>query len=265
LLPLCASTVYESNEASLSGFRARAEWFAHHHPEVLSAIHRPSLTGHRERHLLALLNEEKLRRVLSRMLDENEFLSDYGIRSISRYHRDHPFVVHVGGQEFRVDYEPAESSSSLFGGNSNWRGPIWMPINIVIIRGLLQLYRYFGDAFMVECPTGSGNRMNLFDISQEIGKRLTKLFLRDQNGSRAVYGGTAKFQNDPHWRDLLLFYEYFHGDNGAGIGASHQTGWTGVIARILQIQGTFDARRFLEDQPMSSILVSPRPASTTAA
>jgi hypothetical protein len=194
----------------------------------------------------APLNEDKLRRVLARMLDENEFLSPYGIRSISRYHADHPYTVRVAGQEYQVSYLPAESDSGMFGGNSNWRGPIWMPVNALIVRALLQYYLYYGDDFTVECPTGSGRMMNLYQVSEEIGGRLGNIFVRDKQGRRAVYGDTEKFQQDPHWRDLLLFYEYFHGDNGAGIGASHQTGWTGVIARIMQLFATTTPEQALE-------------------
>jgi hypothetical protein len=171
------------------------------------------------------------------MLDENEFLSPYGIRALSRYHQEHPFVFHYGGQEFRVDYLPGDSNSGMFGGNSNWRGPIWMPVNFILLRALIQLYTYYGDSFTVECPTGSGQFMTLFDVAQELGDRLTRIFLPDSNGRRPVYGGAEKFQTDPYWKDYILFYEYFHGDNGAGIGAGHQTGWTGLIARIIQYMG----------------------------
>jgi len=176
------------------------------------------------------------------MLDENEFLSPYGIRSLSRYHAEHPYVLSVGGQEYRVDYQPAESNSGMFGGNSNWRGPIWMPVNGLIIRALLQYYAFYGDNFRVECPTGSGRQMTLYQVAEELSRRLGSIFLRDKSGRRPVYGGTQKFQ-DPHWRDLLLFYEYFHGDNGAGLGASHQTGWTGIIARLMHLFGTTSAEQ----------------------
>jgi hypothetical protein len=179
------------------------------------------------------------------MLDEREFLSPYGLRSLSRYHAEHPYVVHVGGQEFRVSYLPAESDTGMFGGNSNWRGPIWMPVNGLIIRALLQYYAYYGDAFTVECPTGSGQHMTLYQVAQEIARRLANIFLRDQDGRRPVYGGTRTFQEDPHWRDCLLFYEYFHGDNGAGLGASHQTGWTGCIARLLHVFATVMPEQYL--------------------
>ena len=180
------------------------------------------------------------------MLDQNEFLSHYGIRALSRYHADHPYVFSVHGQEYRVNYVPAESDTRMFGGNSNWRGPIWMPVNVLLIRALMQYYLYYGDNFMIECPTGSGNAMNLFEVAREIANRLTRIFLRDQNGRRPVFGGAEKFQSDPYWRDHLLFYEYFHGDNGAGIGASHQTGWTGLVAPLIEIFGRLDACTYLE-------------------
>jgi hypothetical protein len=184
--------------------------------------------------------------MLARMLDENEFLSSYGIRALSRYHADHPYIVNVRGTEYRVDYLPAESNTGMFGGNSNWRGPIWMPMQVLIIRALLQFYMYYGDSFKVECPTGSGRQMNLFEVSREIANRLERIFLRGADGRRPVYGGAEKFQTDPHWRDLISFNEYFHGDNGAGIGASHQTGWTGVIARLIQLFGYVDAGALLQ-------------------
>jgi hypothetical protein len=180
------------------------------------------------------------------MLDENEFLSPYGIRSLSKFHERHPYVLHMGGQEYRVDYLPAESNTGMFGGNSNWRGPVWMPVNIMLVRALLNFYVYYGDNFKIECPTGSGKMMNLFEVSKEIGDRLSRIFLRDERGKRPVYGGTDKFQSDPHWRDHILFYEYFHGDNGAGLGASHQTGWTGLVAKVIQLNGFLDAKRLLE-------------------
>jgi hypothetical protein len=207
----------------------------------------PGHFGVEERGIIALVNEQRLRRVLTHMLDENEFLSVYGIRSLSRYHADHPYVFSAGGQEFRVGYLPAESDSGMFGGNSNWRGPIWMPVNALIIRALLNYFSYYGHSFKIECPTGSGNLMNLFEVAREIANRLTRIFLRDETGRRPVFGGVEKFQRDPYWRDHLLFYEYFHGDNGAGIGASHQTGWTGVIAMLIELFGKFDAEAFLRE------------------
>jgi hypothetical protein len=200
------------------------------------------------------------------MLDENEFLSDYGIRSLSRVHADRPYVIVVGGQEYRVSYLPAESDTGMFGGNSNWRGPIWMPVNALIIRALLQYFMYFGEEFQVECPTGSGQKMNLYQIAEEIGRRLENMFLKDQNGRRPVYGGTEKFQQDPHWRDLILFYEYFHGDNGAGLGASHQTGWTGVVARILHFFATTRAEQALGNSKIAGTAddLSPRASGRAA-
>jgi hypothetical protein len=197
------------------------------------------------RHLLSLVNEDKLRRILHRMLDEERFFGPHGIRSISRAHLADPYILSVDGHDYRVDYEPAESTTGAFGGNSNWRGPIWFPTNVLIIRALLQHYQYYGDAFTIECPTGSGQQMTLFGVAQEITRRLVSIFLRDADGRRPVYGGTTIFQEDPHWRDLILFYEYFHGDNGAGLGASHQTGWTGVVARLIQLSSSLTAEELL--------------------
>jgi len=205
-----------------------------------------SVHGYKGRRLLSILNKNKLERVLGYLLDENEYLGPHGIRSISKYHLDHPFVFWVEGQEFRVEYLPAESNTGMFGGNSNWRGPVWMPINILIVRALLNLYQFYGKDFKVQCPTGSGNYMTLYEVAHELERRLAGTFLRDADGKRPVYGGTDKFQNDPHWRDLILFYEYFHGDNGAGLGASHQTGWTGAIAALMDVFGRVDANRALD-------------------
>ena len=247
LLPLCAATVIEADLiARFPSVVERVERFLAHHPELVQAVaplDRPGVAGRR---MLALLDEAKLRRVLARMLDEEEFLSPFGIRSLSRYHRDQPYVLTVEGQEYRVDYEPAESSYGTFGGNSNWRGPIWAPINALLIRALLQLYAYYGAGFTVDCPTGSGRAMNLFEVSAEIARRLASLFVRDERGRRPVFGGAEKLQTDPHFRDHLLFYEYFHGDNGAGIGASHQTGWTGLVARLLQLYADASGEQILE-------------------
>jgi hypothetical protein len=240
-LPLCAATTFEGEVlAKYPEVGERLMHFLNARPEVRAPIHDPVKTGVAGRRLASILDETKLRRVLAKMLDENEFLSEFGIRSLSRYHLDHPYVVNVGGQEYRVSYLPAESDTGMFGGNSNWRGPIWMPVNALIIRALLQYYQYYGNDFMVECPTGSGHRMNLYHVAEEIGRRLANIFLKGKDGRRPVYGGTRKFQEDPHWRDLILFYEYFHGDNGAGLGASHQTGWTGVVARSLHLFATMN-------------------------
>jgi hypothetical protein len=217
-------------------------------PELLASTH-PTGPGHfgvAERGIIALVNPERLRRILTRMLDEKEFLGPYGIRSLSRIHEEHPYVFHAGGKEYRVDYLPAESNTGMFGGNSNWRGPVWMPVNTLIIRSLLQFHLYYGDDFRIECPTGSGKLMNLFEVSKEISERLGRIFLLDAKGRRPVNGHTEKFQSDPHWRDNILFYEYFHGDNGAGLGANHQTGWTGVVAKLMQMYALMDPKRLLE-------------------
>jgi hypothetical protein len=247
LLPLCAATVFEGDfMAAYPELRERFMAFLNARPELCAAIHDPRLPGPTGRHLAAILNETKLRRVLEKMLDENEFLSPYGLRSLSRYHADHPYVIHTAGQDYSVSYLPAESDSGMFGGNSNWRGPIWMPVNVLIMRALLQYFQYYGPEFRVECPTGSGQWMNLYEVAEEIGRRLARIFLLDEAGHRPVFGGASKFRDDPHWRDYLLFYEYFHGDNGAGLGASHQTGWTGVIARCLHLFGTMDQNQILE-------------------
>jgi hypothetical protein len=248
LLPLCATTVIEkSQREAIPGTMAQLAERIRRMPELLKTIH-PTGAGHfgvAERGLLALVTPERLRRILTKMLDENEFLSPYGIRSLSKFHEPHPFVFHVQGQEYRVDYLPAESNTGMFGGNSNWRGPVWIPVNAMIIRALQNFYLYYGDNFKIECPTGSGKMMNLFEVSKDIADRLSRIFLRDEHGKRPVYGGTEKFQSDPHWRDHLLFYEYFHGDNGAGLGASHQTGWTGLVATSIQLYGLLDPKRAL--------------------
>src|SRR4029079_12135241 len=233
LLSLCASTVFPMEMADrLPRFLERARAFMARHPGLAATITPPTRPGHGNRRILALLDDAKLRRVLAYLLDENEFLSPFGIRSLSRFHRDQPYVFTVDRSVYRVDYEPAESTTGLFGGNSNWRGPVWFPVNALLVRGLLNLYLYYGDEFKVECPTGSGKHMTLFEVAREISERLTRLFLRDEQGARPVHGGPGTFQSDPHWRDLILFYEYFHGDNGAGIGASHQTGWTALVGLL---------------------------------
>lgn len=247
LLPLCASTVYDYETVQrFPKFRERLYKRLSRMPDLLATIHPPAQLGYANRYLLSILNEDKLRRVLSRMLDENEFLSTYGIRSISRYHMEHPYIFEVHGEEYKVEYMPAESSSGLFGGNSNWRGPIWLPINILIIRALIHLYKYYGDEFKVECPTGSGKYMTLYDVAEEISRRLESIFRKDEKERRPVYGASEKFQKDPHFKDHILFYEYFHGDNGAGIGASHQTGWTGLVAKLIQIYGHITSEIILE-------------------
>ena len=249
LLPLCATTVIEKwQRERVPRAAAWGQARLRQMPELMESIH-PTGPGHfgvAERGIAALVNPERLRRILSKMLDENEFLSPYGIRSLSKFHERHPYVFHVHGQEYRVDYLPAESNTAMFGGNSNWRGPVWMPVNAMLIRGLLNFYLYYGDTFRIECPTGSGKMMNLFEVAREIADRLTRMFLRDERGRRPVYGGTKKVQSDPHWRDHILFFEYFHGDNGAGLGANHQTGWTGLVAKVIQLFGFLDAKKLLE-------------------
>ena len=248
LLPLCAVSVVEKATRDrmprvMAGIAERRRRM----PELLDSMH-PTGPGHfgvAERGIVALVNPERLRRILTKMLDENEFLGPYGIRSLSRFHEKSPYVFHVQGKEYRVDYLPAESNTGMFGGNSNWRGPVWMPVNVLIIRALQQFYLYYGDGFRIECPTGSGKMMNLFEVSKEISERLGRIFLRDERGRRPLYGGAEKFQTDPHWRDHILFYEYFHGDNGAGLGANHQTGWTGLVAKLIQLYATVDPQQLL--------------------
>jgi len=249
LLPLCATTVIEEWQRERVP-RALAQMFERldRMPELKVTMHPmgPGHLGVADRGILAMVTPERLHRILTKMLDEDEFLGPHGIRSLSKFHEQHPFIFHVQGQEYRVDYLPGESNTGMFGGNSNWRGPVWMPVNIMIIRALLNFYMYYGDDFKIECPTGSGIMMNLFEVSKEIANRLIRTFIRDENGQRPVYGGTEKFQTDPHWRDHILFYEYFHGDNGAGLGASHQTGWTGLVAKIIELYGFLDAKSALE-------------------
>ena len=249
LLPMCATTVIEKEQRervpTAMGFvRERQRRM----PELVKTIH-PTGPGHfgvAERGIMAIVHPGRLRRILDKLLDENEFLGPHGIRSLSKFHERNPFVLHVGGQEHRVQYLPGESDTGMFGGNSNWRGPVWMPVNILIIRALQNFYLYYGDNFKVECPTGSGKLMNLFDVSKEIADRLISCFTRDERGRRPFNGGVEKFQTDPHWRDYILFYEYFHGDNGAGLGASHQTGWTGLVASLIELYGSLDAKRALD-------------------
>jgi len=249
LLPICASTIIEPwQREHISGLVSYLETRLKAAPYLRETIH-PTGEGYRgyaDRGILAIVNPERLRRILSGMLDENEFLGPHGIRALSRFHQHHPYILNVHGQEYRVSYLPAESDTGMFGGNSNWRGPVWMPVNAVLVRALLSYYSYYGDSFKVECPTGSGHMMNLFEVAAEISRRLTSTFLRDQAGKRPVYGATEKFQNDPNWSDCILFFEYFDGDNGAGIGASHQTGWTGLAASLIRLFGHMTAEEFLE-------------------
>ncbi len=238
LLPLFAVDTIEPDILEMMpDFNRRMGWFYDNRSHLsgnLSCINTP---GAGKRRLLSIVTETRLVRVLEKMLDENEFLSEYGIRSISKYHGDHPYTFHVDGKPHAINYQPAESESGMFGGNSNWRGPIWFPMNYLIIESLQKFYHYYGDDLKVECPTGSGQKLTLWEISTELSKRLIRLFMRNSNGERPIYGRIERFQEDPHWRDHVLFYEYFHGDNGVGLGASHQTGWTGLVAKLIQQSG----------------------------
>jgi hypothetical protein len=246
LLPFCAVTIFEGKVATkYPEVITVVDKFLEERPDLMTFIQDPRKPGCKARQMCAILNEDNLRRVLETMLDENEFLSPFGIRSLSRAHEDHPYSYRVGDRDHRVAYLPGESDSDMFGGNSNWRGPIWIPVNILILRALIQYHLYYGDNFTIECPTGSGNRMNLFQVAEEIANRLSRIFLKDQAGQRPVHGKSSKFQ-DTHWKDYPLFYEYFHGDTGAGIGASHQTGWTGAISRIIHLFATTDGDDILE-------------------
>jgi hypothetical protein len=259
LLPLCAATVYEGDRIHQDPvITKRLQRFLADRPELREQIHDPAAIGKNGRRLASILNEPRLRRVLKVMLDENEFLSPHGIRALSRHHKDHPFVFNVGGQPYSVGYLPAESDNGMFGGNSNWRGPIWMPVNGLIVRALLQYYAFYGDDFKVECPTGSGKMMTLYEISEELTRRHASIFTRGTDGRRPVHGGTEKFQTDPHFRDYVLFYEYFHGDNGAGLGASHQTGWTGIVARVMHVFATTSPEQVLKLGKKSALVEEPR-------
>ncbi len=238
LIPLFAVETVEPHVIDkFPDFKRRLEWFINNRPDLTANISTMRTPGQQERRLVSVVRADRLRRVLKVMLDENEFLSPYGIRALSRFHKEHPYILNVNGTEHRVDYEPAESTTGLFGGNSNWRGPIWFPLNYLLIESLQKFHYYFGDDFKVECPTGSGRMMNLSEVAAEISRRLSHIFLRGADGHRPVFGANERFQRDPHWRNLILFHEYFHGDNGAGLGASHQTGWTGLVAKLLQQSG----------------------------
>ena len=243
LIPLFAVTTLEPELLErLPNFKERLKWFVSNRPDLKRNVACMEAEGIGARRMLALCyvtqdhieNQDKLRQILSKLLDENEFFGEYGIRALSKYHADHPYTFDYEGEQYRVDYEPAESSSGLFGGNSNWRGPIWFPVNYLLIESLQKYHYYLGDEFKVECPTGSGNWLNLWQVAQEISQRLTRIFLADSQGKRPLYGSIEQFQTDSHWHDYIQFHEYFHGDNGAGLGASHQTGWTGLIAKLIQ-------------------------------
>jgi hypothetical protein len=237
LIPLFAVETLESELVdSLPRFKHRMQWFIENRPDFAQHVETWSYDGGIRR-FLSLVSRDRLRSVLRYMLDEQEFLSPYGIRSLSRYHKDHPYSLSVMGREYRVGYEPAEASTGLFGGNSNWRGPVWLPVNYLLIESLQKFHYYLGDHYKVEYPTGSGHQHTLWEVAGEISRRVTHIFLRGPDGTRPVFGGTDMFQRDPHWFDNVLFYEYFHGDNGAGVGASHQTGWTGLVAKLIQQSG----------------------------
>ena len=238
LLPLTAVAMGDSKLIDrFPGFKRRMEWFLKNRPDLTGACANMTTIGQEERILMSVVKPEQLKRILAFVLDEDEFLSPYGVRSVSRFHRDHPYELHARGMNYRLDYEPGESRTKLFGGNSNWRGPIWFPVNYLLIESLHRYYRYFGSDFKVECPTGSGNMVDLKEVSRELARRLSRIFLPDKDGRRPVAGGYGIFHDDPHWKDLVLFHEYFHGDTGAGLGASHQTGWTGLIAKLLDELG----------------------------
>jgi hypothetical protein len=237
LTPLFAvETIEPEMLAKVPNFKLRLEWFLEHRPQLAGLVSRWHEPGAGERRLIALVRGHRMKALLQRMLDPNEFYSDHGVRAVSKYHQAHPFHLSLNGSEYDLHYEPAESRSGLFGGNSNWRGPVWMPMNYLLVEALQKFHRYYGDDFTVECPVGSGQHLTLDQVADDLSQRLIRLFLRDADGRRPVFGGQPTMQRDPHWRDCVLFYEYFHGDNGAGLGASHQTGWTGLVAKLLQQQ-----------------------------
>jgi len=249
LIPLFAvETLEPAMLDRLPGFKERMEWFIQNRPDLTQNVACFESPGMGARRLLAIVHSKKLRRLLEKMLDPSEFLGDYGIRALSRFHADYPYIFEFAGQQYRVDYEPAESSSGLFGGNSNWRGPVWFPVNFLLIESLQKFHHYLGDEFKVECPVGSGQLLTLWEVAYELSQRLTRIFLKGELGNtslerrshRPVYGGLERFQTDPHWQDLILFHEYFHGDNGAGLGASHQTGWTGLVAKLIQQHSEYE-------------------------
>jgi hypothetical protein len=259
LLPFCAVTIFERDIVEkYPEIGPTVVEYLKARPELTAFIQNPLKHGCNERLLGSILNETNLRRVLKIMLDENEFLSPFGIRALSRIHQDHPYVYRVGDQEYRVSYLPGVSDNAMFGGNSNWRGPIWMPVNMLILRALLQYYLYYGNSFTIECPTGSGKQMNLYEVADEIGRRLTRIFLKDEQGKRPVHRDSQKFQEDPHWKDYPLFYEYFHGDTGEGVGASHQTGWSGAIARIMHLFAVSDAKTILGESKAKALGTTPQ-------
>ena len=244
LIPLFAVETLEQDVLDrLPGFKRRLEWFLDNRPDLTDTVACMKTHGLGERRLLSIANEKQLRAILRYMLDEKEFLSPFGVRALSRFHHEHPYTLDVMGRQYRVDYEPGESSTGLFGGNSNWRGPVWFPVNFLLVESLQKFHHYLGDGFKVEFPTGSGNMLNLWEVAGELSRRMTSIFLKDDQGRRPVFGNIEKFQTDPHWRDLVLFHEYFNGDTGAGVGASHQTGWTGIVTKLMQQSGESEARK----------------------
>jgi hypothetical protein len=252
IIPLFAVEVLEDDVLDqLPGFRKRMQWFLDHRPDLARHVscmaRRRDTKGERRHSLLAIPSRERLERVLRHVLDETEFLSPHGIRSLSRAHAERPFVFHAAGREYRVDYAPGESNSGMFGGNSNWRGPVWFPLNYLLIEALQRYHHFYGNSLRLECPTGSGQLMNLGEIAAEIATRLTRLFVADETGRRPCHGGQERYATDPAWRELVLFHEYFHGDDGRGLGASHQTGWTALVATLIEglarSPGTLHPRR----------------------
>ena len=243
LIPLFAVTILEPEVlAKLEGFNKRMQWFLENVATAEAHVDTSQSSPQGVRRLLSLVSKDRLKRVLRYMLDENEFLSPHGVRSLSKVHQDHPYVLHVNGSEYRVGYEPGESRSGVFGGNSNWRGPVWFPVNFLLIESLQRFHYYFGDDFQVEYPSGSGIKMTLWQVAAQLSRSLSHIFLRDEKGRRPVYGGIEKMQADPHWRDLILFYEYFHAETGVGLGASHQTGWTALVAKLIEQSGRIGGR-----------------------
>jgi hypothetical protein len=234
LIPLLAVETFDDELLErLPDFARRTRWFLENRPDLASLVAHWEVPGKNAKHLMALVRGHRMKELLKRALDPEEFLSDFGVRSLSRYHREHPYVLQIDGTAYGVDYEPAESTNWLFGGNSNWRGPVWFPINVLIVEALRKFHVYYGDDFLIECPTGSGQMLTMTAIADEISRRLTTIFLRNSDGKRPVFGDDKRFQQDPHWKDHLLFYEYFNGDTGKGLGASHQTGWTALVATLL--------------------------------
>jgi hypothetical protein len=239
LIPLFAvETIDPVLLEQLPRFKRRMEWFLNNRPDLAALVSHWEVPGMGRRRLLALLRGHRMKCVLKRMLDPQEFLSDFGVRSMSKYHAVQPYLLNIKGTDYRVDYEPAEATTDIFGGNSNWRGPIWFPINYLIIESLQKFHHYYSDDFRVECPTGSNHYLSLKEIAAELVRRLISIFTRNTLGQRPVFGNNPLFQSDPHWRDYPLFYEYFHGDNGMGLGASHQTGWTALVAKLIQQVGS---------------------------